>query len=257
MASTRRGLSQREELGHIRGNFQVVIDTLQKRILELGGSILTDTAIEGFVFSSGRVSGVSYHSLQRSHEVVISTVPEPYYRKFLPKEMREQNPLDVPYMGIVCILLVLNKQLTPFYTLNLVDETIPYTAIIETTNVIDTELMNGKHLVYIPKYVSPVNRQWFARSDEEIRAECFGYLKRMFDDFSETCVDAVLVNREAFVEPLYTLNFGKTIPSFEGPLKGLFVANNSQTYPFLLNCESVVALAKRVVDRVYDFLRNV
>jgi protoporphyrinogen oxidase len=170
--------------------------------------------------------------------------------------MREENPPEVQYMGIVCILLVLKKQLTPYYTLNLVDETVPYTAVIETTNVIDTRLMNGRHLVYLPKYVSPDNRKWFARSDEDITAECFRHLRRMFADFSEKDVDAVVVSREAFVEPLYGLGFYRTIPSFEGPVKGLFVANNSQTYPFLLNCESVVALSHRVVERVYGSLKD-
>ncbi len=252
MASTRRKVSQREVLGHIRGNLQVVVDTLQQKIQEHGGTVLTDTSVDCITIKNGVANGVVVSREKRSHDVVISTLPNPQYQKLLPEEIREKSAAHVEYMGIVCILLVMKKRLTPFHTLNLIDETTPYTGIIETTNVIDPTLMNGRHLVYIPKYLSPQNKRWLVRTDEDLKTECFGHLKRMFPQFSETDVEGVWIGREAFVEPLYTLEFYKNIPPVGGPAKGLFVANNSQTYPFLLNCESVVSLANSVVAMIYS-----
>jgi protoporphyrinogen oxidase len=200
------------------------------------------------------VRGVRMNGQDCRHDVVISTLPQPQLQRLLPEGLRDLRPTQVEYMGIVCILLVLNKQLTPYHTLNIVDDSIPYTGIIETTNVIDTKLMNGKHLVYVPKYLSPKNKHWLSRTDEDLKAECLGHLQEMFPDFDASDVEAVWIGREAFVEPLYTLNFYKFIPPVEGPARGLFVANNSQTYPFLLNCESVVSLATRVQASVYNTL---
>ena len=251
MASTRRKISQREVMGHIRGNIQVVVDTLQGKIHELGGTVFTNTAVDHIVFKNNRITGVVVNGRERNHDVVISTLPHPQYQRLLPEELRDRDSSQVEYMGIVCTLLVMKKRLTHFHTLNLADETTPYTGIIETTNVIDPSLMNGRHLVYIPKYVSPQNKRWLSRTDDDITAECFGNLERMFPSFNRADVEAVWIGREAFVEPLYTLDFYKNIPPFEGPAPGLYVANNSQTYPFLLNCESVVSLANSVVSTVY------
>jgi protoporphyrinogen oxidase len=239
-------------MGHIRGNLQCVIDALQSKITDLGGRIHTDAPIERFVVRNGSICGVEAAGKEHDHDVLVSTIPHPQYQKLLPKELREENARSVEYMGIVCLLLVMKKRLTPFHTLNLVDETTPYTGIIETTNVIDPTLLNGRHLVYVPKYLSPQNRHWLSRTDEDLKQECIGHLARMFPSFSESDVDTFWVGREAFVEPLYTLDFYKRIPPVVGPVKGLFVANNSQTYPFLLNCESVVSLANSVVTKVYS-----
>ena len=251
MASTRRKVSQREVMGHIKGNLQIVVDTLQRRIQELGGTIVTQASVENLIVNSGSVEGVTVAGRKHPHDVVISTIPHPQYQRLLPDALRDKNQVHVEYMGIVCIVLLMKKRLTPFHTLNLVDEEVPYTAIIETTNVIDPSFMNGSHLVYIPKYLSPQNKKWLARTDDDLKAECFGHLRSMFPSFVESDVDAVWIGREAFVEPLYTLDFYKLIPPLEGPARGLFVANNSQTYPFLLNCESVVSLANSVVSKVY------
>jgi len=252
MASTRRRVSQREVMGHIRGNLQCVVDTLQSKIKDLGGKILTDAAIERLVVENGSVRAVRLGGKEHDHEVIVSTIPHPQYQKLLPEDLRDEQSSKVEYMGIVCLLLVMRKRLTPYHTLNLVDESTPYTGIIETTNVIDPALLNGRHLVYVPKYLSPQNRHWLSRTDEDLKQECFGHLARMFPSFNKSDVETVWVGRESFVEPLYTLDFYRTIPPIVGPVRGLFVANNSQTYPFLLNCESVVGLANSVVSRVYS-----
>lgn len=252
MASTRRKLSQREVMGHIKGNLQGVVDALQHQIQQLDGTIVTGTTVEGIVTENGSVGGVRVLGKKHVHDVVISTLPHPQFQKLLPVELRDVSAQQVEYMAIVCVLLVMKKRLTPFHTLNLIDGAAPYTGIIETTNVIDPELMNGRHLAYIPKYLSPYNRHWLTRTDDDLKTECFGHLKRMFPGFSESDVEAVWIGREACVEPLYALDFYKTIPTIEGPAKGLFVANNSQTYPFLLNCESIVSLANSVVSKVYS-----
>lgn len=251
MASTRHTVSQREVMGHIKGNLQCVVDMLRQQIMERGGTMLTNTTIDGIITDNGSVRGVSVGGRKHHHDVVTSTLPYPQYQKLLPEELRDKNSTPVEYMGIVCLLLVMKKRLTPFHTLNLVDETTPYTGIIETTNVIDTALLHGRHLVYVPKYLAPQNKQWLNRSDEDLKRECFGHFARMFPTFRESDVETVWIGREDLVEPLYTLDFYRNIPPIAGPVKGLFVANNSQTYPFLLNCESVVSLANSVVSKVY------
>jgi protoporphyrinogen oxidase len=252
MASTRRRFSHREEMGHIRGNIQIVVDTLEQKIKQFGGTVRVATSVERFGIEEDRITGVVVSGKRLEHDIVISTLPEPQFQRMVPDALRRSQSAAVQYLGIVCIVLVMKEQLSPYHTLSLIDGSTLYTGIIEMTNVIDPSLLNGRHLVYVPKYLAPRNIGWLQRSNEELVNECAARLAQVFQNFSKQNIEAYWIGKEAYVEPVYTLNFHKSIPAIEGPVKGLFVANNSQTYPFLLNCESVVALAARVVGRVYD-----
>jgi protoporphyrinogen oxidase len=252
MASTRRKLSQREEMGHIRGNLQIVVDALKEGIEKAGGRIICNASVEEIVIEEGRIRGVKLADGVRRHETVISTIPNPQLQRLLPAELRTRAGGDITFMGIASILLVMKRKLSSYHTLSLMDGTTPYTAIVETTNVIPPALMHDRHLVYIPKYLSPHNAGWLQRSDEELTSECFGHLKRMFPQFDPANVEAVWIGRERFVEPMYTLDFHRNIPPIDGSAVGLFAASNSHTYPFLLNCESVVSLAATVLRHVEE-----
>ena len=59
------------------------------------------------------------------------------------------------YLGVVCVLLVLSKKLSPYYVINLLDKDLPFTGIVEVTNVVDSTDFDGRHLVYLPKYFAP------------------------------------------------------------------------------------------------------
>jgi protoporphyrinogen oxidase len=53
------------------------------------------------------------------------------------------------YLGIVCPLVVLDRPLSGFWTLNITDERIPFTGVIETTSYIDPKYVGGHFLVYL------------------------------------------------------------------------------------------------------------
>jgi protoporphyrinogen oxidase len=252
MASTRTLIRQREIMGHINGNLQSVVDELEHRIRNHGGVVRTGTGVDAIATDAGVVSGVVLNGEQRHHDVVVATIPYPQYQGLLPESLRNTSPKKVEYLGVVSILLMLKSPLTTYHTLNLIDDGIPYTAIIETTNVIEPALVGGRHLVYIPKYLAPENRHWSTRSDEDLRSECFEHLTTMFPGFDQSNVVHAVIHRERFVEPLYTIGFHRDIPPLEGPVPGLFVVNNSHTYPFLLNCESIVSLAGRAAGIIAD-----
>ena len=85
------------------------------------------------------------------------------------------------YLGVVCPLLVLDRPLTGYWTVNITDESIPFTGVIETTAYIDPRYIGGHHLVYLPKYTAP-GSEWQARSAEEVRT-WLTHLRRMFPTF--------------------------------------------------------------------------
>jgi protoporphyrinogen oxidase len=183
---------------------------------------------------------------------VVITTQTPVARRLLPPEAAAVSEawgrLD-GYLGIVCMLLVLRRRLTPYYTLNITDERIPFTGVIETTNLIDPKHVGGYHLVYLPKYVAP-NSPYARMPDAELQEAFLGYLRRMFPDLRDDDIAAVRIGRERYVEPLHPVGMTDLIPTLRSAIGGLYLANTGQIYPQLTNGESVCTFARTVAGEV-------
>ena len=152
---------------------------------------------------------------------------------------------QTPYLGIVCPLMVLDQPLTGYWTLNITDESVPFTGVIETTAYIDPQYVGGYHLVYLPKYTAP-GSDWQQKSDDEIKQIWLTNIQKMLPRFDPQSIRYFLVHRERFVEPLHGLNETHLIPPIKTPIDNLYLATTAQIYPALTNGESVSAHARGV-----------
>jgi protoporphyrinogen oxidase len=150
---------------------------------------------------------------------------------------------------VICGLLLLDRSLSPYYTLNIADEDIPFTGVIETTNVIAPEHVGGHHLVYVPKYVTR-SSPYHDLSDDDLRALYISHLRRMLPTFSESAVRHAFVFRERFVEPLHQIGRPRPSVPMTTAIRGLLVVNNGQIYPDLTNCQASVLHAQRAMPTV-------
>jgi protoporphyrinogen oxidase len=152
------------------------------------------------------------------------------------------------YLGVICVLLVLDRPLSPYYTLYLADQSLPITAVIESTNLIDPSLLDGKHLVYLPKYVDP-NSPIFAESDEAIRDSFVGALRRIYPDLRDESIIAAPVFRAPHVEPLHPLGSFGTVPAMATPIGGLHLGSTKHFYPRLNNGDAVTRLGATLAEQ--------
>ena len=153
------------------------------------------------------------------------------------------------YLGIICGLLVLDRPLTGYWTVNLTDDSIPFTGVIETTTYIDPQFVGGHHLVYLPKYTAP-DSLLRKMNDDQIREMWLYHLELMFPQFDRSWIRYFLIHRERYVEPLHTLNSTQLIPAVKTPIENLYLATSAQIYPTLTNCESISRKAREVVELI-------
>ena len=85
---------------------------------------------------------------------------------------------DVPYLGIVCPLMVLDRPHSGYWTLNIADTSMPFTGVIQTTAYIDPKYVGGHHLVYMPKYTAPGSR-WQQMPDADVIGLALATLKQV------------------------------------------------------------------------------
>jgi len=155
----------------------------------------------------------------------------------------------VLYLGVICVSLVLRRSLTSFYVTNLTDTDLPFTGLIEATNVIPEEVLDGKALIYLPKYV-PRGDSFYEKSDEEILNLFLDALKRMFPDLTDGDIISHAVHREPYVQPIHEIGYSEKIPPMKTPLKNFYIANTTMIINSTLNNNEVIKLARKAADLV-------
>jgi protoporphyrinogen oxidase len=251
MMGTRQGVTSKEMMCYLENGYYTLIEALAAKCVERGVTIKLNAAIEEIVIENGQAVGVRVAGEFEPYDAVISTLQSPILSNLLPTAPNtfRIKLADQEYLGVLCPLVILKKSLIPFYVLNITDETVPFTAVVETTNLIDPKYVKGHHLIYLPKYLAPDNEmgRW---SDDKVKTEWLHHLKRMFPDFDESLITDFIVQRARYVEPIRPMGTSDQIPDIKTPVKRLYMGNTVMIYPDLGNGEAVTRFADKVVDQI-------
>jgi protoporphyrinogen oxidase len=242
---TRRSAAKKEMMGAVRGGYRTILTRLVELIRERGGEVRLAqpaTRVRGDAAGATVVSSEG----ERRFDRVVCTVPNPEALRLLdPIEDAEFRARleGVTYLGVVVVLVVLDRTLSPYYVINLTDTTLPFTGIIEATNLAGPEQLGGKALVYLPKYLPPGDPLASA-PDEQVRDQFLAQLRRVFPDLDAHGVGATHVFRAPLVQPLHELRYSEHMPPMRTPLPNVFLANTSMIANTTLNNNAAVRLAR-------------
>ena len=249
--STReRSAGQKEKLGYVRGGYRVVLARLVSEIERLGGRVLTGAEVQRLRHHHDGIDLDSNHGSLRFDQV-ISTVPSRILASLAPQldPVYQDKLQQVKYLGIVCVVLLLKRQLSRFYVTNLTDESLPFTGIVEMTNLISLEETCARHLLYLPKYTSPGD-PLFDAPDEEVWQLFLSNLKTVFPDLQPGDIEKHFVFRERFVQPIPVLNYSTLAPEMQTSIPRLLVANTTQIVNSTLNNNEMVKIARKAVEHL-------
>jgi protoporphyrinogen oxidase len=251
MMGTREGVQSKEMMCYLENGYYTLIEALAKKAEERGAEFCLKVPIEKIVIENGRAVGVQIDSNVERYDAVISTMASPVVGGLLPDAPPDFRDMLMKqeYLGVLCPLLILRKRLLPYYVLNITDDSIPFTAVVETTNLINPDHVKGYHLVYLPKYVAPDNDMvnW---PDEKVKAEWMKHFKRMFPDFDESDIVEFIVQKARYVEPIRPMGTRDEIPTIKTPVERFYMGNTVMIYPELGNGEAVTRFATKVVQQV-------
>lgn len=261
MADTRSSGGRRELAGHLVGGYQTLARRLAEYIEFYGGSVLVNHPVDELHTRDGQVTSLTAAGRTFTCDAAVLTVPLPISGKLLKNRTAEGTESSTQtaaidryaeqvigmqgYLGVVCVLLMLKRRLSDYYTLYLADGKLPFTAVIETTNIIDPTLVGDRHLVYLPKYVDPQS-DIFNESDDSIRSTFLAALKRIYPDLQDDDIIAAPVFRAPYVEPLHPLGSFGTVPPIETPIRGVWLGSTKHFYPRLNNGDAVTYLGRQL-----------
>ena len=256
--ASRKGAGQRERLGYPMGSFGEVIDVLAQRIGEQGGVVHTSAAVSQIVESEGSATALDValdgaQSERREYDAVIATTPSYVFTRLAPPMPKEyQDKLErIRYLSAVLMVLVLDRQFTDKYWLNIADPDMPFVALIEHTNLIDRKLYGGKHILYISNYPSR-DSDMYRKSAEELMDLFVPHLQKINPDFDRSWVIEYHHHRVDGAQPIVGVNYAAGIPDHRTPLKGLYLANTTQIYPEDRGTNYSVRMGRQVAQMVMD-----
>lgn len=250
-----------ENLGYVRGGYAAILGRLEKALVEMGAEIHLGhavTRIRSTPAAEGRpagcelsVSAAGGADRALGFDQVFFTAPTALAERaadtdLLPyvKRMAEWYPTSQAYLGVICLVLVLKKPLTPYYVLN-IGEDLGLTGLIEMTNLIDTsEETNGRSLVYLPRYLDSRDSRFGDPDEKVLRDMLGGGLSKLFPGFSEKDdLVGYTVHRARHVQPLPlardSLGEIRPAPALERPFH---IVNTSMLRCATLNNNEVVGL---------------
>jgi protoporphyrinogen oxidase len=255
---TRESSSKKEMMGCVRGGYYSILNRIHEHLSNNGVEILTEHGVERVhSVNGGRIRILSQNRKSFEFDRVIAAVPNPVILKSwdgLPVDFKTKLEV-VRYLSVICVSLVLKRQLTPYYVTNLTDSDLPFTGLIEATNVMPKEVLDGKALVYLPKYLPPGD-PFSKKSDDEIIHIFTKALKRMFPDLSDDEIISHAIHREPFVQPIQEVGYSKNILPIKTPLKNLYMVNTTMILNSTLNNNEVIRLARRAGDFVANDIQS-
>jgi protoporphyrinogen oxidase len=259
-AARRAGLKQ-ELLGYVRGGYARVLDRFAATLAAEGvetrlgrpvarvGPAAASAAAAGAPSAGVEVELAGGERLCFDQAVV--TLAAPLAARVCPglAAAERERLAGVRYLGIVCASLLLRRPLAGFYVTNLLDDSIPFTGVVEMSALVDRGDLGGHSLVYLPRYLAPED-PFFAASDGEVEELFTGALGRLFPAFRREDVACFRVSRVRQVMALPTLDYSARLPPVATSVPGLHLASSAHIVNGTLNVNETVDLAERTAARL-------
>ncbi|MEM6629160.1 MAG: NAD(P)/FAD-dependent oxidoreductase [Bacteroidota bacterium] len=245
--------SKKESMGYISGGYKTALDRIEQVLTEKNVQIHKELTIEAVQPHAEKGITLSHSGKTEHFDKVIFTGPVNVLEKVTdPSLVKISGRTDtVEYMGVACMIIATEKPITPYYVLNIADQTIPFTGVIGMSTLVDTKETGGYYLTYLPKYILSTD-PFLKKSDEEIKEIFYEGLFKMYPELSEGDIKKFWINRAFKVQPLQVLDYSQIIPKTATQHSDFFVVNTSQFIQGTLNNNSVTSHVNRFMAKYAD-----
>ncbi len=246
----------RESLGYLDGGFGVVARRLAEAIRARGGTMHTAEPVRRIRHLGA--AGTDRFEVETSRRrerfsAVISTVAPPLLARLaqdLPEAYRRRCEA-IEHHAILCTMLLLRRQFSPIYWMNISDPQIPFGGLIEHTNFIPPERYGGRRVLYLSHYVAPDDPTYRLEA-AALFARYRPGLVRVQPEFDESWVEKQMQFRDDFAQPIVTVDYHRRLLPLDGPWPGLYVATLSQVYPEDRGTNYAVRIGSAAARRLLD-----
>lgn len=246
-----RGSKGEERLAYLRGGFAQLTQALADDIRRRGGQVLLNSQVHTLE-PQGDLWNIRHASGDLVARRVIATPSLPLIAQMIegwasPDYLNQLRRID--YLANVCLVLELDRPLSNTYWLNVNDPSFPFVGVIEHTNFESPGAYNGRHIVYLSKYL-PHTDALFAMNAREALEFAMPHLTRMFPLLQPAWVLNAHLWRARWSQPVVERQYGSLIPAADAPYPGLHLCSMAQIYPEDRGTSYAIREGRRIGRRI-------
>ncbi len=246
-AARRTGL-KKEMFGYVPGGYARIVERFTEKLTEHGVTLRGGVPVRSVASEGGSVVVTTAEGTFRHDRAVLTTTPGSVARLCPGLGDAERRAFSsVPYQGVVCASLLLEKPLAGYYLTYLTDEGLPFTAVIEMSAFIDAAELGGRTLLYLPKYAS-AGDEIFSLSDEQIQERFLAAMRRLYPGFETNRLLAFRVSRVKEVFPLPELGYSQKLPPLATSIPGVTAVSSAHIVNGTLNVNDTLGVAERAAQ---------
>lgn len=240
--------TKREVKGCLRRGYQSLVDALESALLEQRTEIRMSTRIEA-IDSDGRDMLLRLDSgSTEAFDMVVATSPLVQFQRMtaglsLGPAVAE---LSMDYQGVISGVFLLEKPLSRYYWMPIVDSGATCQGVVEMSNLVPLDRSQGLYVTYLVNYTHREG-DLYRRTDEEMLALYRADLAKLFPDAGRTVVDQFIF-RAPFVEPIWPLGYNALRPPTTVLPGRLYLASTAQVYPNVNSWNSCCEVVEEMVD---------
>ena len=235
-----------EVKGCLVHGYRSLIDAFERRLLETGTEIRTQTRVTAIEHDPAGMRVVTDHD-SRGFDHVVVTLPLVQFQA-LTRNLELDPEVSGPrldYQGVVSGVFLLDRPLTSYYWMPVVASGTTCQGIIEMSNLVPLERSAGRYVTYLVNYTHR-DGPLFARDDASLLADYRADLARLFPG-SELTIKDQFIFRAPFVEPIWTVGYQRVKPPATIIPGRLYLASTAQVYPRVNSWDSSCEVVERMI----------
>jgi protoporphyrinogen oxidase len=252
----RRSGLKKEMFGFVPGGYKLIVGTFKQKLLSEGVIIKTGYQAKEIRTNAEGTPKISFaNNATEDFDHVIVTLPSGISAKLCnglsAPEIQKLN--NIEYLGVICVAVLLDKSVSPYYVTNITDTWVPFTGVIEMSALVDKKHFGGNALVYLPKYISP-DDPLFDQSDDEIKNYFLGIFKKMYPWLTEDNFKFSGVGRAKHVITVSKLRYSEMLPDIKTSMPGVYIINTSHIKDGTLNVNETIKVAESKLTEITGIL---
>ena len=222
-----------EQLAYFKGGFGRLAEAMAAEIRKLGGEIRYGAPVAGVRADGQQLTAVDTPQGAVAGKQFLFTPAFPIIADIFEGQADAawlQRLRRVKYLGNVCLVLELDRSLSDTYWINVNDPGFPFVGVIEHTNFDSPANYDGKHIVFLSRYLAKQDPLW-AASDEDYLNFALGHLQRMFPALQRDWIQDFRIWRAEFAQPVTEVGYSRYVPGQETPYDNATISTMAQIYP--------------------------
>jgi protoporphyrinogen oxidase len=239
--------TKREVKGCLRRGYQSLVDALVAAMVDRGVQIQLNTRIEAIGRDAADMVLRLENGAAERFDMVVATSPLVQFQRMtadLAFNPAVKN-LRMDYQGVISGVFLLEKPLSRFYWMPIVDSGATCQGVIEMSNLVPLERSQGRYVTYLVNYTHRES-DLYQKSDAEMLELYRADLANLFPDAGRTITDEFLF-RAPFVEPIWPLGYTARRPSTTILPGQLYLASTAQVYPNVNSWNSCCEVVEEMV----------